>query len=737
MNISISISEIPQSEREYDYKTYGDYEIISIDGGCAITKYEGTDEDVVIPNTINGEVVVAIGDGEYKEYPYSKFVFGSNDTLKSVTIPAGVTSIDQQTFVECYPEAIHINQDNLSYASEDGVLFNKEKTHLIRYPIARKNECYTVPDGVKVINMRAFWGCKFINLILPEGLERIEIEAIHECRKLTDIEIPNSVEYIGFNAFCNCYSLKKVILPDNNTIIDDCAFYNCDNLQQITITESIAIIGIDAFPENTKIHIDENNPNFIVMDRVLFNKNKKSLIRYPSNKRSSIYKIPDEITYIEDNAFFGCDSLTNVIFSDSLTGIGNSSFSYCRNLTNLTFPKSLINIGENAFSSCSSLSMVTLPDNLNSIEESTFEHCVAIDNITITKNITSIGDSAFSCCKNLRNITIPNTVTKIGKFAFSRCESLECISIPDSVEEIGIHAFSECKQLKSISISKKLTTISSGMLEHCRKLKNIVIPDSVTVIDYHAFEACNSLTNINIPDSVINIEDYAFSSCCNLESINLPCNIKEFGNGVFAGCYNLKNINMDSDEPQFCFEDNILFSSDKTILYLYMKQKKNSYTVPDGVKEIKRGAFTGCKNLVGIMIPKSVTIMDNFLFLPCKNLSSIKVDYKNKFFTAVDDVLFSKDKTTLIHYPAGKTDSEYSIPDGITDIMQQAFNGITLRKVNIPDSVANIEFAAFTDCKKLKEININNKKECISIGEIAFPSNATVSYICDKDSKCH
>jgi len=160
MNINVSIRKVPvtsETSQENAFREHG-FKAIDVDGGCAIIEYEGTDTAVIVPDTICGKSVVAIGDGSYKHYPFSTYVFGDierdrkgTNSFTSIMIPASVDFIEQQAFVFCYPEAIHVHEDNQMYTSVDGVLFDKEMQNLIRYPMSKVEKTYIVPDGVKDI----------------------------------------------------------------------------------------------------------------------------------------------------------------------------------------------------------------------------------------------------------------------------------------------------------------------------------------------------------------------------------------------------------------------------------------------------------------------------------------------------------------------------------------------------------------------------------------------------------
>jgi len=320
---------------------------------------------------------------------------------------------------------------------------------------------------------------------------------------------------------------------------------------------------------------------------------------------------------------------------------------------------------------------------------------------SIREGAKVIEKEAFSECNSLKSVIIPNSVTIIEDWAFLGCCSLRSIDIPDSVTKIGVSAFSGCSSLMSIHMPDSVTSIGYNAFEGCISLKNIHIPDSVTSIGSNAFEECVSLKSIIIPDSVTRIEGWTFYYCKSLKSIIIPDSVTSIGDSAFAQCNSLTSIN-----------------------------------IPNGVTSIGDSAFSNCHSLTSVTIPSSVIAIGTNPFCGCP------ADLKNesKAFIYEHNVLFNKDKTTLISYRA--KEANYVIPDSVTSIGECAFlecNSLTsiiipdsvtsigvcafafcnsLTSINIPDSVTTIANHAFYNCKPLKSIKIPDS--VTSIGDCAF-----------------
>ena len=228
------------------------------------------------------------------------------------------------------------------------------------------------------------------------------------------------------------------------------------------------------------------------------------------------------------------------------------------------------------------------------------------------------------------------------------------------------------------SIRNGVKVIGNNAFGWCRSLKSINIPNSVTNIGDRAFSFCSSLISINISNSVTNIGDNAFSLCDSLTSIKIPNSVTHIGNDVFGGCRSLTSIN-----------------------------------IPNSVTNIGDKAFSGCKSLTKITIPSSVVNMNGNPFLGWNG----DLYNESKAFIYEHQVLFNKDKTTLIAYRS--KDTNYTISNSVTNIGDSAFwHCESLTSINIPNSVTNIGDSAFDGCKSLTNINIPNS--VTNIGKFAF-----------------
>ena len=322
---------------------------------------------------------------------------------------------------------------------------------------------------------------------------------------------------------------------------------------------------------------------------------------------------------------------------------------------------------------------VDIPAEINgksvtSIGYCAFYNCSSLASIMLPDGVTSIGDWAFNFCTSLTSITIPNGVTSIGDYAFYCCTSLTSITLPESVKEIGSSAFFGCASLTAINVA----TENQNYVSVNGVLYNI---DKTTIICYPAGKKGN---NYNILDSVTGIGKYAFNGCTNLTSITIPDGVTEIGNYAFEGCTGLTSV-----------------------------------TLPGSVTSIGTMAFIRCASLTSITIPDKVASIGDCPFLGCTSLVSINVATGNQNYVSVNGVLYNKDKTELICYPAEKKGNNYKILDGVTRILGDAFRNCTnLTSITIPNSVAYIGDFTFDGCTNLTSITIPDS--VTRIGDYAF-----------------
>ena len=332
--------------------------------------------------------------------------------------------------------------------------------------------------------------------------------------------------------------------------------------------------------------------------------------------------------------------------------------------------------------------------------------------ITFDGDVTCIGTYAFSGFTSLTSVTIPNSVTEIGKQAFEDCTSLTSVTIPDSVTEIGDRAFDGCTSLTSVTIPDSVTEIGYGAFYYCTGELIInskivetdyrfFIEDSGGYHDYPAYDGWlkgSKFTKLTIGNNIEKVGDYVFYNCSTIKDFNLPNSITSIGIRSFDGP-DTKNL--------------IIPSSVKSIGdYAFFSCECESITISNGVTSIGECAF-GYSLVSSITIPESVISMGINPFIHCPNLSEIngKFATRDKLCLVIDN--------KLVSFAKGSNVSEYTIPDSVTEIGEDAFYECSsLTSVTIGNGVTKIGEGAFGYSKSLTSITI--LESVTSIGKNAF-----------------
>ena len=459
-----------------------------------------------------------------------------------------------------------------------------------------------------------------------------------------------------------------------------------------------------------------------------------------------------EYTYGQAPWYSHHNAIKTVEIAEGVASIGDYAFDGCSSLTSIEMPSSVTSIGERAFFSCSSLTSVSFGENsqLTSIGSQAFYWCGSLTSIEIPSSVTSVGNSAFSGCSNLTNITIlsrdaeiydssstiPSVTTiygyadstaqayaekygnKVVPIAFSgwggmcgaeennlqwrldRNTGILTISGTGDMQDYKSYApwRNYNSYIRSVVIEDGVTSIGERAFYGCKQyITDISIANSVESIGSSAFSGCVGLTEITLPKNLTEIGASAFGGCTALTSIELPASLSVLNDSAFNACYELENITIQEGNVYFCVEDDILYNADKTKLILISSAKQGELIILDSVQNIGSQAFSNSKNI-----------------------SSIKLQSESKNYTVEDDILYNKEKTSIIAVPGRKVGTVI-IADGVTEIGSYAFDDCTSLVLDeLPESVEVIEENAFRNCDAINSLAVRGA--LTKLGEGAFRS---------------
>ncbi len=509
--------------------------------------------------------------------------------LKQVDIPDGIVSIEREAFLGCqalssislpktvttiHPDAFRasllasftVHPDNPAFSTQNGLLYNREKTELVFVPIGIRGTV-TLPGSLIHVPERVFAGRDQLTaVILSEGIETIGQSCFHSCTALKTVTMPSSLTAIGASAFEECESLQAVInLPNSVREIGAQAFLRCYNLSNITL--------------------------------------------------------PSSLTTISHSVFEYCWMLDSVVIPEGVTTIGEDAFNRS-GLFTVTIPKNVTSIGADAFAWCSSLYEVVnqsaLPFAFNSSSHGNItQHARVIVSANGSKQYKdgktfyyvdtpdglrfSYWDGEYTLVAyrgNQDTVTLPRRIN--GKaYRIYHLDGIKHVIFPSGWTEISWDAFLNSQVLESVVIPEGVCVIGTGAFAQCPNLTSVTLPNSLREIDYYAF-ARSGLVTLHIPSSVTVIGDYAFEECTSLTSVTLP-NITEIGRQMFGGCTSLKEITIPSSVQ--VIRDHAFYGSGLVTLH-----------IPYGVTEIQNSAFEYCRELTNISLPDSLSVIGSNVF---------------------------------------------------------------------------------------------------------------------------
>ena len=500
---------------------------------------------------------------------------------------------------------------NYSYTEEEGVtLITDENGKVVKAVVSGVNG--KVPDGL------------FANLkqSVDENGKPIAVPA-ERWADLTEVVIKDGVTEIGKDVFQGCVGLTKVTIPDSVKKIGTWSFYMCKGLKNVDIPANMEI-GDSSFRQSGLEQVTVSGG---------------SVGNYAFHRIDNLKKISINCETIGEEAFSGCDYLTDITLGENVKTLGDKAFYTCDALERVEIPSTVTDIGEKTFYSCPALKEAII--RAGTVKAGTFYNCRALTTLVISDNATldasftvgntyaketletvkiergEIGISAFNSCPNLTTVELGNSVTSVGDNAFSKCTALTSVNIGDGVTSIGKNAFNGCTALTNANIGSG--AIGESAFNGCTSLANVTLGNGVTQIGKNAFIRCAQIPSITIGSGVTSIGSGAFNGCTRLTEAVIQSGT--IGEGAFNGCTSLANV-----------------------------------TLGDGVDEICKNAFLKCSALTSMNIGNSVTTIAQYAFSNCTALKEVYIaaaEVQNQAFRsakALKKVTLGDDVVTI---PAG------------------------------------------------------------------------------------
>jgi len=669
------------------------------------------------------------------------YVFQNATSLTSITIPASVTFISANTVFQKALSLTSINVDpnNPNYSSDSyGVLYNKDKTTMLQYPVGSSQTSYTIPNTMTVtFNWYMFQGANNLkSVILPSNFTNISNYAFAGATGLESITIPSTVTNIGDYAFLGATSLKTVTFTGTSTLktIGQNAFQNATSLTSITIPASVTSISTTSVFQNalslTSINVDQSNTTYYSDNGVLYNNpSRNTLIQYPVGNTQTSYTIPSTVTSIIGNAFYGANNLKSVTLPDTstFTSIASNAFYYATGLTSITIPSRVLHINSSAFLGATSLTTVTFDG---------------------TPTLTTIGNNAFQNATSLTSITIPRTVNSIGTTAvFQNTTSLTSIIVDPSNT-----SFSDISGVLYNAAKNSLIQYPLGNTQ-----TSYTIPSSVTgFASTNVFQGAKYLTNFTSNSSNYSTDSYGvlYNSskrtliqypCGNTQtSYTIPSMVTNISTYAFQLAKYLQSINVDPMNTIYSSDSNgVLFNKAKTNLIQYpLGNTQTTYSIPVNVTNIFSYAFQNVTNLTSVTIqtPINGTTIQDYAFQNATSLNTIiipnsvtSIGFKAfqgsgltsaKLESAINYPVYAIQNKSTPQYFLGKenvvANSQLLVLNGFGELTSTIVSSIlnNYSKVIIITGYSSIGTSAFLNATGITSIDIPSS--VTSIGTSAF-----------------
>lgn len=544
---------------------------------------ENYDESVWGEYAIAGELSIYWSEDKVKQ------------SLTSVKIPEGITSISGDTFYNC------TNLETIEFPSTltsigEQAFYNCTALKSVEFP-----------KSLVSIGVGAFYSTALENIILPSSLTTIGDGAFSGCSQLATIEFSehSSLTSIGDYAFSYCTALKSVEFPKSLVSIGNSAF-GSTALENITFNYSsvdkFLTSSVEGFPYGCFGGDGSTNIKEIRVTNLINGQPMKNVL------------IPMGMETIKDYAFWNDVNVESVTFPDGFKSIPAGAFRRTA-IKALKMPASLETIGDRAFEGCDMLEEITFNEGLKTIGERAFQRCTAIAGIVLPNSVTEAGISAFAQCEDLESVVLSTSLTKIPRGMFAACYHLaECV-IPESVTEIGSHAFGHNFNLREIDLGSNVKSVGAyafsiadgggdyeqnvdswEILNKYASLRQnkfkVKLSEGLASIGERAFEGREGLDAVRLPSTLASVGNMAFAGTA-IREITVPDAMTTIGMGAFAQMNSLKRVKLPATLTEIGQE-------------AFRATALTDIEIPEGVTTIGESAFAQC-DLKSLSLPDAVT----------------------------------------------------------------------------------------------------------------------------------
>ena len=407
---------------------------------------------------VNGLTAIELNEVKKLE----KGAFDKQTKLRNVRLGSSVDTIEEGAFGGNQNlTAFDVDPLNPNYTSDDGVIYNADKTELVLFPGGKGGEYTTLPTTTKIRRRAFYYNNVLAKVNFNKNLEVIDGDAFQATTELKNItfEAPARVKFIGTFAFQGS-GLTELNIPASLQTVDWSAF-GFSKLKKITVADGSQLQSINKEAFNGCKDLEE----FTFEGSSTLNKIQKDA--FSGDDKLKSFVIPEKVTVLERGAFNGASGLETITFKQpaTMTIIGEGAFQGAQALKKIELPSTVTTISKDAFNTCSSLTEIVVPASVTSIDPTGFQECAKLEKFTVDKNnnvYSSVDGFLLSKDKtilksfppakaNTYYTMLPPTIETIGKQAFYYVQALENVTIPEKVKKIEDFAFDRVGNLNTIA----------------------------------------------------------------------------------------------------------------------------------------------------------------------------------------------------------------------------------------------------------------------------------------------
>ena len=569
-------------------ETSGDWEYSKIDDSSAkLTKYTGTDEELEIPDSIDGYTVTELGE----------FLFYKNTSIKYVTIPDTVVKVGDGAFSKCVEAEYFSIGENVEVISDSA------------FEYCQKVKSFCIPESVKYIGYYAFYDCTVLEKVyFGQKVDTIDEDAFNRCNNLNEVYCANDTMPANIKAgndvfttatkhfnhlheeetldaveetctdtgltegsACECgliYERQELVPAKGhawgNWITSSAADCNndgievrvCSNDISHTETRIVPALGHDYDSVVTELTCTQDGFTTHTCSRC-GDSYVDNVQKAQGHKYSKEYVVPEGANVI--NCVYTCENCGDT-YTEELEQITGT---YGNNISYTIDAKGVLTI-----------SGTGVIKDVGYSQPSPFKEFTFVKKVVISEGITKIGEYLFLDCDTIEEIALPESLTQISTGVFKGCKSLKSINIPAAVNTI-ISSFENCDSLERIDVSSDNSAYSSD--------DGILFNKDKTIL--YAYPSSKQNNEYAVPNSVTKVNSVAFWKNKYLEKVFIPSSVTEIGANVFNGCYNLKYVSIEATAATI---ERAMFNNCTSL---------KTVVLSDSVALIKYTAFSNCNIL--------------------------------------------------------------------------------------------------------------------------------------------